>query len=211
MSKRHRPLLIALSVIVMAWALALTGMAIARHLKVTPEKIHAYLSKVDFSKLSPDQRRVVLQKLAEMLNALSPEERRAVRMSRTFDHVFRSMTDIEKGEFMERTVPAGFAQMLGAFEQLPEDKRKKAIDDTLRRMREEAAVASAMDESGEILGTAPELPPELRNKLVNLGVKTFMDQGTPETKAQLQPVLEEIQRNMEAGRLFRPARRPRNE
>jgi predicted component of type VI protein secretion system len=112
---------------------------------------------------------------------------------------------------MERTVPAGFAQMLGAFEQLPEDKRKKAIDDTLRRMREEAAVASAMDESGEILGTAPELPPELRNKLVNLGVKRFMDQGTPETKAQLQPVLEEIQRNMEAGRLFRPARRPRNE
>jgi len=208
---RTRPLWIALSVMALAWALAVAGMAFARHLKVTPESIQRYLAKVDFTQLSPAERKLVIQKLAAMLNALTPEERRAVRMNRAFDSIFRAMNDSEKGEFMELTLPVGFNQMLSAFEQLPEDKRRKAIDDSLRRMREEAAMANALDDSGELAPAGPELSPELRNKLVKLGVKTFMDQGTPSTKAELQPVLEEIQRNMESGRLFRPARRPRNE
>lgn len=195
----------------LAWALAVAGMAFARHLKVSPESIQRYLAKVDFIQLSPAERKLVIQKLAAMLNALTPEERRAVRMNRAFDSIFRAMDDSEKGEFMELTLPAGFNQMLSAFEQLPEDKRRKAIDDTLRRMREEMAAATALDDSSELAPPGPELSPELRNKLVKLGVKTFMDQGTPSTKAELQPVLEEIQRNMESGRLFRPGRRPRNE
>lgn len=211
MFHRLRPLWIALAVIATAWALAVAGMAVARQLKVTPESIQRYLAKVDFAKLSAEERKVVIQKLAAMLNALTPEERRAVRMNRAFDSIFRAMNDSEKGEFMELTLPAGFNQMLSAFEQLPEDKRRKAIDDTLKRMREEAAMAATLDDSGELAPAGPELSPELRNKLVKLGVKTFMDQGTPSTKAELQPVLEEIQRNMESGRLFRPARRPRNE
>lgn len=209
MSSRHRPLLIAAAVMAVAWALALGGMAVARQLKVTPEKVRAYLAATDFAKLSPDQRRAALRKLAAMLNALSPEERRAVRMNAEFAAFFRALDDTEKGELLELTLPSGFNQMLSAFEQLPEDKRRKAIDDTLRRMREQAAVdseAGANAPAGE-----PELSPELRDRMVKLGVKTFMDQGSPETKAELQPVLEEMQRNMESGRLFRPPRRSRGE
>lgn len=194
---------------VVVWVLALGGMVVARQLKVTPDKVRAYLAEADFSKLSPEQRQAALRKLAAMLNALSPEERQAVRMNAVFAAFFRALDDAEKGELLELTLPSGFNQMLSAFEQLPEDKRRKAIEDTLRRMREQAAAESEAGASGT--AGEPELSPELRDKMVKLGVKTFMDQGSPETKAELQPVLEEMQRNMESGRLFRPPRRPRGE
>ena len=136
MSPRRRPLIIALAALALAWALALAGFAVARHLRSTPEKVRAYLRGVDFAKLSPEARRQALRRLAAMLNALSPEDRRAARLNREFAGWFRIMDEAEKGEFLELTVPAGFNQMLLAFEKMPEDKRRKTIEDSLRRLRE---------------------------------------------------------------------------
>lgn len=95
--------------------------------------------------------------------------------------------------------------MLLAFEKMPEDKRRKTIEDSLRRLREEQPPG----DSGT--SPSPEISLELRNKMVTLGVKTFLDQGSAETKAELQPVLEEMQRSMESGRLFRSGRPLRSE
>ncbi len=211
MTNRSRPIWIAVSVVALVWLLAWAGLSVARHLKVTPDKVQHYLSTLDFARLSPHQRQVALRKLAAMLNALSPDERRAVRLNREFASLFRSLTDAEKGEFLELTMPSGFNQMLTAFEQMPEDQRRKAIEDTMRRLQEQTPIADGLDSPGNAMAGGQELSPELRDKMVKLGVKTFMDQGTPETKAELQPVLEEMQRTMEAGRLFRPQRRARNE
>lgn len=205
MSSRRRPLIIALAALALAWALALGGFAVARHLRITPEKVRAYLRGVDFAKLSPEARRQALRRLAAMLNALSPEDRRAARLNREFAGWFRIMDEAEKGEFLELTVPAGFNQMLLAFEKMPEDKRRKTIEDSLRRLREEQPPG----DSGT--SPSPEISLELRNKMVTLGVKTFLDQGSAETKAELQPVLEEMQRSMESGRLFRSGRPLRSE
>ncbi|MSU34036.1 MAG: hypothetical protein EXS36_02790 [Pedosphaera sp.] len=211
MSPRRRPLIIALAALVIAWVIALGGFTVARHFKVTPEKVRAYLRGVDFAKLSPEARRQALRTLATMLNALSPEDRRAARLDREFAAWFRRMDEAEKGEFLELTVPAGFNQMLLAFEKMPEDKRRKAIEDSLRRLRETQPQGDT-DPSGNT-GTiqAPEISTELRDKMVKLGVKTFLDQGSAETKAELQPVLEEMQRSMESGRLFRSRRPQRGE
>lgn len=206
---RRRPLLFALAAVLAAWALAIGGMAVARHLKVTPEKVRSYLAGLDFAKLTPEQRRDAVRRLASMLNALTPEERRAARMNPEFAAFFRILDESERGELLELTLPAGFNQMLSAFEQLPEEKRRQAVEDTLRRMREQAA-AGESDGEGAVSG-GNGLSPELREKMVKLGVKTFMEQGSAETRAELQPVLEEMQRNMESGRLFRPGRRSRGE
>lgn len=213
MSPRRRPLFLALTALLLAWGLALGGFAIARHLKVTPDKVNAFLTATDLSRLTPEQRRAALRKLAGMLNRLSLEERRAVRFGAAWDRWFRELEVAEKGELMELTLPTGFNQMLTAFEQLPPEKRRDAIENTVRRMREarERLAAEAPEEFAGDTNDPANLSPELRDKMVSLGVKTFMDQGSAETKAELQPVLEEMQQNMESGRLFRGRRRPRLE
>lgn len=215
MSPRRRPIFIALTVLGVAWAIAVGGFYAARNAQVTPDKIRQYLHSQDFARLSPSERRKALRKLAAMFNSLSPEDRRTSRMEREFGAWFRQMDESEKGEFLELTVPTGFNQMLSAFEQMPEDRRRRAIEDSVRRLREAQRLAETgePDSADALAGNPPtELSPEMRDKLVKLGVKTFLDQGSAETKAELQPVLEEMQRNMESGRLFRsPGRRPRNE
>ena len=213
MSPRQKPLFIALGVLGLVWILALGGFAIARSRKVTPEKIIAFLNRTPFQSLTTQARQDTLRRLAEMLNLLSSEDRRSVRLTGAWRTWFSSMDANEKGEFMELTLPVGFNQMLTAFEQMPPAKRRDTIDGTLRRLREaESRMASELPESTGVRGgggdPTEQLSPELRNKMISTGLKTFMDQGSSETKAELQPVLEEIQRSMESGRMLRPRRLP---
>ncbi len=118
------------------WLVALTGYRIARNAKVTAEKVKAYSESVDISKLSGAARAKAIRELEDMLNALSLEERRKARGDRLAWSWLNQMTEEEKAAFIDATMPTGYKQMLTSFEQLPEEKRHKAIDDALRRLRE---------------------------------------------------------------------------
>jgi hypothetical protein len=202
-SQRWRPVFYAVLSVVVIWAIALVGYAIARNSRVTADRVKAYVTSVDFAKLSGDARARAIQRLAKMLNSLSLEERRSARLERVTWAWLNEMTEEEKGAFIEATMPTGFKQMLASFEQLPEEKRRRAIDDSLRRMRE--AQAKAMAGEGNPTGTnsPPVLSDELQAKIRTIGLKTFYSQSSAQTKAELAPVLEELQRSMESGRAFR--------
>ncbi len=205
MKSHQRTLLFALASIVGVWLLAWTGFTIARNSKITAEKLRAYVEKTDLSKLSGDKRSKALHDLADKLNSLSPEERRRARAERLWNHLFEQMTEEEKGEFIEATMPTGFKQMIDAFEKLPEDKRKKAIDDSIKRMRE---ARESGDPGGGPRGTnGPAMSPELQKRMAEIGLKTFYKESSAQVKAEVAPLLEEIQKNMESGRLFRGDRR----
>jgi len=97
-------------------------------------------------------------------------------------------------------MPTGFKQMVMAFEQLPEDKRRKTIDDALKSLRDAQARTQSGQDGGGLSGTnAPALSDELQAKIRTIGLKTFYSQSSAETKAELAPVLEEMQRVMEHG------------
>jgi hypothetical protein len=170
---------------------------------MTAEKVKAYAEGVDLSKLSGADRAAAIRRLAEMLNALSLEERRKARLDRTAWDWLGQMTEEEKAAFIDATMPTGFKQMLASFEQLPEEKRRRAIDDAVKRLREAQTKMAASDDplhSGT--NGPPPLSPELQAKIRTIGLQTFYSQSSAQTKAELAPVLEELQHVMESGRPF---------
>jgi hypothetical protein len=214
MSPRRRPLMIAAAAVAVVWLLAFGGYATARAMKVTPEKVRAYIHSVDFAKLSGPARLAALKKLAAMLNALSLQERQSARLDAEWGRWMEAMNDDEKGVFMESTLPTGFKQMMVAFEEMPLEKRRKAVNDSVRRLREARQRRLEEAKNGDDPQPAdtnapPPLSPELQEKAVQLGLKTFYDTGSATMKVELAPLLEEMQQDMADGQLFgRPRSKP---
>ena len=205
LSQRWRPVVFSLLAVCGIWLVALAGYRIARNAKMTAEKVKAYAGSVDISKLSGAARAKAIQELEDKINALSLEERRKARLDREAASWFDRMTEDEKAGFIEATMPTGFKQMLTSFEQLPEEKRRKAIDDALRHLKEARDQMAGSPGGGNQDGAnaQPVLSPELQAKVRTIGLKTLYSQSSAQTKAELAPVLEELQRVMESGRPFR--------
>lgn len=205
LNRRWRPVLVSGLVVLGLWALAITGYSIAKNRQVTVERVRAYMDSVDLAKLSGSDRAKAIKTLEEMLNRLSPEERQKARLERLAWGWLSQMTEEEKAQFVEATMPTGFKQMLTAFEQLPPEKRRKTVDDALKRLRDEQnRMRAATAEDGQP-GTngPPVISEELQAKIRTIGLKAFYSESTAQTKAELAPVLEELQRAMESGRPFR--------
>jgi hypothetical protein len=202
LNQRQRPILLAMIALVLIWAVAIAGYEIARHAKVTPEKVRAYIDSTDFSQLSAAEREAAIRKLAAMLNALSLEERRSLRLERTA--WFNAMTEAEKSEFLEATLPTGFKQMLAAFEDMPADKRKHVVDQAIKQMKDANENMAAGGQSPSAGGNGPMLSPELQEKVTKIGLQSFYSQSSAQTKAELAPLLEEMQHTMESGRMRGP-------
>jgi hypothetical protein len=207
MNRKTRPILIATIAVVAIWLAAWAGYRIAQNSKMTAEKLRQYVNSIDLAKLSAADRARALRQLADKLNALSAEERRRWRMENDWKDWFKEMTEAEKAQFIEATMPSGFKQMLASFEQLPEAKRKKTIDDAIKRMKEGRQMAAAREpgQTNDMYGTnAPAaLTPELEQKVRTIGLKTFYSESSAQTKAELAPLLDELQHQMESGRAFR--------
>ena len=186
------------------WVVAIAGYSMAKRARVTAEKTKAYADSLDLSKLSGDARAQALQKLANMINSLSFEERQRTRFERTSWRLLEQMTEEEKGKFIDATMPTGFKQMVNAFEQLPEDKRARAISDAVRRLKQAQARMQAGGEDPGSDGTngPPPLSPELQARIRTIGLKAFYSQSSAQTKAEVAPLLEELQQIMQSGRAF---------
>lgn len=206
MSRRWRSLWLTVVVVGLVWAGAMAGFHAFRNSKMTAERVRAYAESQDLARLTGAQREKALRELARRLNSLSYEERRKARFDRVALDWFEHMTEEEKTWFVEETMPTGFKQMLGAFEEMPEERRKRAIDESLQRLREARTRLSLEEGRTGDTNSAP-VSPELEARIRTIGLKTFYSQSSARTKAEVAPLLEEIQRSMESGRVFRGRRR----
>jgi hypothetical protein len=179
----------------LVWALALIGFRWARHERVTADKVIVFLQEIDLSRLSGEARTRALQELARRLNQLSMEERRKARMAGAWDRWLSQMTDDEKADFLQATLPVGVQQMIASFEQQPEEKRRKMIDDAWRRLQE--ARNEAQRQPGETGPDPAVFNEELRRKIAETGLQVFYSQSSARTKAELAPFLEELQHTMQ--------------
>ena len=199
MSPRYKFLIYGVVSFLAVWVVAFGVYQIAANRKVTVEKVRRYAESVDISRLSAAERAKAIARLAAMLNALSYDERREARLGRLWENWFAQMTDEEKAQFVELTMPTGFKQTIAAFEKMPEDRRQRAISEALRGMRDAQA---QMKKSGAVPAStnAPALSEDLQKRIATIGLKTFYSDSSAQTKAELAPVMEEMQRMMEDGR-----------
>ncbi|HLZ54421.1 MAG TPA: hypothetical protein VKS19_08095 [Verrucomicrobiae bacterium] len=202
---RQRFLIWAVASLAGIWLAVWAGHSYFESLKMTADKVHAYVESADFSKLTGAARAKAIKELEEKLNSLSYEERQRLRMQHLLDDWFAKMTDDEKAQFIEATMPTGIKQMINAFEQLPQDKRRRAIDDAMKNLRASESGPRMSGTNAPPNGTnaPPPISPELEAKIRAVGLKTFYSQSSAETKAEAAPLLEELQHVMESGRLQR--------
>lgn len=201
--RRLRPLLLAIGALAIIWLLAAGGYVIARNSKMTAEKVARFVHSIDFAKLSPAERSRILKELAAKLNALSPEERQRARRDDAWRPWFAAMTDAEKEEFIDATVPSDVKQMLTAFEQMPAERRKKIVDSAMKELQNDRDQDNSTNSSPTNTNGPVQLSPELVQKAETLGLKTFYTEGTAETKAELAPLIEQMQTMMQSGRPIR--------
>jgi hypothetical protein len=206
---RRRPIWLAVVGLAFGWAIAIGGYVAFNNSRMTAEKLAHYLQSVDLTQLSGQVRAKALRDLARKMNALTVDERRRARLEAEWARWFEAMTEEEKGAFLDATLPSGFKQMLNSFEQLPEEKRRQAIDRAMKDLARERAEIERV-EPGRTqpadTNRAGELSPELQQRVITLGLKSFYSESSAQTKAELAPLLEEMQHLMESGTLFRGRR-----
>lgn len=207
MSRKPKAMLIAVAAILGIWALALGGYLMAARARMTADKVSEFGRSLNFSKLTGRDRAEALRKLEARINELPMEERRKWRLEGEWREWFNSLSETEKGQFIEATMPTGFKQMLNAFEDMPADQRKRALDAAIKRMKETPDLGTGRNPSEDAslyTTNAPlNLSPDLEKKALTIGLKTFYSESSAQTKVELAPFMEELQHQMESGRPFR--------
>ncbi len=195
-NRRKGPLITAAGALVAVWLACWAGYVIAKHSKMTLAKVMEYERSIDFAKLSAAERLKALHALVDKINAMSTDERRHWHLDKEF---MSQLTEDEKSWIIDAVMPTEMKLALNAFEKMPKEKRQKVIDDAMKKMKELSANPDAAQGAS---GDGPqELSPELQAKVRTMGLNTLYSQSSAETKAELGPLLNELQQQLENGRM----------
>ncbi|MDB6022482.1 MAG: hypothetical protein JWQ04_2339 [Pedosphaera sp.] len=203
MNRRNRTILISTTSLVLAGFLFWAGRALVGPASTTAEQVVSYVNSVDLARLPSAERRAALRRLEDRVNALTLEERRKWWAEGKWHRWFDQMTEEEKGRYIEATLPTGFKQVMNAFENLSQDRRVRAIDVAMQQLKQTHRLVTDREPGHEagMYGTNPPpvLSPELENRARMVGFRTFYAESTAQTKAELAPLLEELQHQLEVG------------
>jgi hypothetical protein len=197
-NRRYGPLIYAAVALVVVWGIALAIFHFSAKTKMTVEQLQQYLAATDLTQLSPADRSKAIKKFADMVNSLSMEERMKWRRQDDWKKWFDAMTEAERSQFIEATLPTGFKQMLDAFSQLPDDQRKKIIDDAVNKLKQGVQNNNGGDDGKD---GSPPLSPELEQKVRAIGMQALFTQSSAETKAELAPLVEQMEIQIRNGNI----------
>ncbi len=175
-------------IVVLAGVWLIAGGAIwwARGAKPTPEKLAAYLAAHRVDGLSAAEREKMMRKVAAQLNGLEFEQRREMRMGKKLDGFFRSLAPDEQTRFLDLTLPAGFKQMMDAFNKMDPGKRKQFVDKALDDMKkQEGAEPPPGNDDPHV------------QKIMEQGVRSFYSDASADVKMDFAPLLEQMQKNVQ--------------
>ena len=190
MSARNLLLVKGLVALALVWGVAWGLMRWAGSARPTPEKVEAFVAENDLSAIEdPEERKRIIGELATMLNGLEPSEVRELEEKAGEDprrNFFRELTPDEQFFFLERRVGRAFQQMMQSFNEMEREERKKIVERSLKRLQEERGGPGRLEEAD----------PAIAEKITQAGLKSYYEDANAETKLDLAPLLEEMQRSM---------------
>jgi hypothetical protein len=206
MSRTAPRRLLAAGLVAFVCAAACASYLIVRDSRMTALKLRQYVTGTDFARLSTEDRSKSIRDLAARVNQLSLEERRRWWLDGSWRKWFSQMTESEKGEYLDETLPTGVTQVIDEFEGLPQARRQQTIDRAMKQLRDTHRLTFDQ-EPGQDTGiygtnTAPVLSADLERRVLAIGLRTYYRESSAQTKAELAPLLEELQHEMQNGPVF---------
>jgi basic membrane lipoprotein Med (substrate-binding protein (PBP1-ABC) superfamily) len=191
--RHRRTWIIGLLSLAAVWAVALTGMAIARSRQVTPEKVIAFVNDNPLKEKSPQDREKFVRELADKVNRLSFEQRQQMRDDKPLWQAFEQMNDTERKLWLDLTLSRSVKKMMLAFNDMSPSKRKELVDEALQNMKKN----QRRNGDGEL---GKRVNDENMKRIVDEGMKAFMTDANAATKIDLQPLIEQMQRVLQMER-----------
>lgn len=199
-NRRLRLLIFAAAALVLVWCIVGIAYHFSGKTRMTAEKVREFTRSTDLAGLSPSSRDQDIGDLADRVNALPFDERLKWRRTDEWKKWFAEMTEAERRKFIAATLPTGFRQTLEAFSQLPTDQRKQFVADAIQLLREDGAGSINRTVADYGPNGPPPLSADLQAEVRTLGLAEFFASSSAETKAELAPLLEEMQRQLQSGR-----------
>ena len=159
--------------------------------KPTAESVSAYLHRTDLSRLQGNDRARAITKLETQLNDVSLDDRQHLQRSGDLHRLFLTLTPGEQEAFLDATLPADFRQIMEAFNKMNPDKRREFVAHAVDEMQKHAS-----DGQG---GPPPDVDPKVRDRFMHQGLRSFYKDASPDTKLDLAPLIEQMQRNLQMG------------
>jgi hypothetical protein len=181
--------LIGLGGIASVWLVAWLATSAISQSAPSPERVVEILQGQPLPPPDSRARPAYIEKVARELNRLDFAQRRELRAQPELDAFFRSLNRSEQEEFLARTLPEGFRQMMTAFNQMEPEQRQRWVQRALNDL-------AAAEERGEA-GPPPEMDDDISRLVVNEGLQAFYDEASAETKMDFAPVLERLQESLQ--------------
>lgn len=194
MDVRNRLLVKGLLALAVLWTGTFVAIRIVGSLKPTPERIAAFVEDHPLEEISdPGERREVIGRIAGMLNQLEADDIRQIeaggRGREAQRKLFSTMNEEEQWYFMDLRMGRAFSQMMEVFNEMDRDERKATVRRALERIRSgdgEAGVRGPLDGSDS----------EMVDKVASAGLQAYFRDASAETKVDLAPLMEEVQKIM---------------
>jgi hypothetical protein len=166
------------------WLVAGAAIYWARQATPTAASVTAYLHKNQLASQAGSARDRTIAAVETQLNEISLDERQRLQRSGAIRDFFLTLTPSERLAFLDATLPANFKQWMEAFNKMDHAQRQKIVDRTLAEMKAH---------EGE--GQPPGQDNQIAQHFVDQGMRSFYKDADADTKLDLAPLIEQMQKN----------------
>lgn len=186
-----------MAVLALVWAVVFGVRFFASSKKVTAERLEREVRQLNFADWSENpgsgvvakKRGEEIRRIAEMVNRLDFAERERNRQNRSGEEFFRKLSPTEKNLFIDLTIMESMGRFMEALDQMPEEQRKKFVEQGLKEIRE--------GRTEEEMARAREMDDNLLTKISEEGMRAYFDKASADTKLDLAPLMEAMNEVMQ--------------